>query len=123
MRQPSLDALIAKEGLPALVLVLVRVSLREIPRDGGEADGDPKFLEFSSDLSGAPAVLSCESTNEGLHFNRDGRPPGTALRNGSPVQLETLAMPTDDGVRLDDDEGLLPPRPDLRQKDPEYPID
>jgi hypothetical protein len=42
------------------VSIVVRISLREISRDGGEADRDPKLREFSPDLSGAPAVLICE---------------------------------------------------------------
>jgi hypothetical protein len=48
---------IVKEGSPSLALITVRLSLREISRDGGEADRDPKFFEFSPNLSGAPAVL------------------------------------------------------------------
>jgi hypothetical protein len=64
-------SVIAKEGPPPLALIRVRVSLREISRDGGKADRDPKLLEFSPDLSGAPTVLSCESTNEGLYLNPD----------------------------------------------------
>ena len=51
-------AVIAKEGPPPLALIMVRISLREISRDGGKADGNPKLLEFAPDLSGAPAVLS-----------------------------------------------------------------
>ncbi len=79
--------------------------------DGGEAHGEAQLFEFGLDLSGTPAVLIRKSTNQGLHFERDGRSTGTALRNGSPVQPETLAVPTDDGVWLDDDQGLFPTRP------------
>ena len=64
---------ITKECLPALALTMVRLSLWEISRDGGEADGDPKFREFSPDLSGASAVLICESTNEGLRLSPNRR--------------------------------------------------
>ncbi len=34
------------------------------------------------------------------------------------MQPEALAMPADDGFGLDDDEGLSPSRPELRQEDP-----
>jgi hypothetical protein len=54
---------IAKEHLPPLSLVVVWLSLREISRDGGEANRNPKLREFSPNLSGAPSVLSRESTN------------------------------------------------------------
>ena len=108
MRQPSLDALIAKEGLPALVLVLVRVSLREIPRDGGEAHRDPKLLEFGLNLPRAPTVLTRESTNEGLYLDGNGRSSRPSFRNESPVQSEAFSVPADNGVGLDDDQGFFP---------------
>jgi len=59
---------IVKERPPPLALIMVRLSLWEIPRDCGEANRDPKLREFSPDLSGSPAVLIRESTNEGLHL-------------------------------------------------------
>ncbi len=46
----------------------------------------------------------------------------SALRDRSPVQPESLAMPADDGFGLNDDQDLFPSRPDLRQQDPEAPI-
>ena len=95
---------IAKKRLPALALFVVRVSLREIPRDGGEANRDPELLEFRTDLSGTPAILVRESTNEGLNLWRDSRASGPRPRDGSPVEPITLAMPANDRVRLDDDE-------------------
>ena len=60
---------IAEKRPPSVALIMVRLSLREISRDGGQADGDSELSEFSADLSGAPTVLSCESTNEGLHLS------------------------------------------------------
>ena len=88
---------IVKERPPALALTMVRLSLWEISRDCGEADRDPKFFEFSPNLSGAPAVFICESTNEGLYLIRNGRSPRTTLRNRSPVQPKSFAMPADHG--------------------------
>ncbi len=70
---------IAKERLPALALVVVRVSVWKISRDSGEADPKAKLLEFRLDFSGSPAVLVCESTNESLQFDRNGRSPRTPL--------------------------------------------
>ena len=59
---------ISKERLPALALVVVRLSLRAISRDAGEADRNPKLLKSGLDLSRIPAVLSRESTNQRLHI-------------------------------------------------------
>jgi len=64
---------IAKKRLPALALILVGTSLREIPRDGGKADPKAELLEFRLDLSGSPTVLIGESTNEGLYLNGNRR--------------------------------------------------
>ncbi len=114
---------IAKKRPPLLALIVVRTSLREVSRDGGEADRDPKLFEFGPDFPGAPAVLIRESTNEGLHLRRNRGSSGSWLRARSPVEPETLAMPADNGVWLDDDQDLSPARPEFRQKDPEDPID
>jgi len=67
-------SVIVKERPPPLALIVVRISLRESSRDRGEADRDPEFFEFSPNLSGAPAVLIGESTNEdpNLSWNRRG---------------------------------------------------
>ena len=104
---------ISEERLPSLTLIAVGTSPREISRDGGETDRDSELLEFCSDLSGAPAVLIRESTDEGLNLRRDRRSSGSRPRDGSPVEPKTLAMPADDGVGLDDDQGVFPIRPDL----------
>ena len=102
---------IVKKRLPPLALMVVGISLREISRDGGKPNRDPKLRKFSPDLSGAPAVLSCESANEGLYVSRNGRTPGSAPRNRSPVEAESLAMPSDDGLGLNDDQNIFPPGP------------
>ena len=113
---------IAKKGLPALALVVVRVSLWKISRDSGKAHGELQLLEFGLDLSGTPTVLARESTNESLQLGWNRWSARTPLRDGSPVQPEALAMPADYGVGLDDDQGLFPARPEPGQKDPENPI-
>ena len=44
----------------------------------------------------------------------------TTLR--APVESEALAVPPDDGLRLDDDERLTPAGPDARENHPESAI-
>jgi hypothetical protein len=51
------------------------------------------------------------TTNEPLHLLRDRRPPGAMLRDASPIEAEALAVPTDHGVRFDDDESIFPAGP------------
>ena len=50
------------------------------------------------------------------------RPASCASRLPPPEQLEASAMPSDDGVRLDDEKGGTPVCPDLRHDRPEDPI-
>jgi hypothetical protein len=60
---------IVKKRLPPLALTVVRIALRKISRDSGEADRDPKLREFSLDFSGTPAVRVRKSANERLHLS------------------------------------------------------
>jgi hypothetical protein len=39
-----------------------------------------------------------------------------------PVELEALAMPANDGLRLHEDEGALPVWPQARERDPECAV-
>jgi len=105
---------ILKERLPPLALIVIRPSLWESSRDRGEANRDSKLREFRLDLSGSPAVLIRKPTNQGLNLNWNRRPAGSALRNGSPVEPETLSMPADHGVGLNEDPDLSPSRPHPR---------
>ena len=59
---------VANKRLPSLALIVIGISLWEISRDGAEADRDPELLEFRLDLSGAPAVLIREPTDQGLNL-------------------------------------------------------
>ena len=97
----------SEKRFPALALVLVQVSLREMPTDGGEAHGETQLFEFSLDLSGAPIVLLRESTNGSLHFDWDRMSSETGPRNESPIQSESVAVPADDRFGLDDDQDLF----------------
>jgi hypothetical protein len=45
---------IAKEGLPTLAWIVVRTSLREVARDGREAERNAELCELCPDLPGSP---------------------------------------------------------------------
>jgi ssDNA-binding Zn-finger/Zn-ribbon topoisomerase 1 len=69
---------IAKECLPALALIMVRLSLWQISRDCGESDRDPKLREFSPDLSGADSLSTeRESLMNPGQTDNDNRQPYT----------------------------------------------
>ena len=45
------------------------------------------------------------------------------LRDPSPVELEPRSMPTDDGIGIDNDERVLPSRPESEEGNPEDAIE
>ncbi len=96
---------IAEEGHPSLLLAWIGCSLREITRDGCEADCEAELLELAVDLPSTPAILVCQPTNECLQLLRDRWSPWTTLRNRPPIQEANLAVSANHGVRLADDEG------------------
>jgi hypothetical protein len=57
--------------------------------------------------------------NQRAHSGRYGRPPGTPTALPRPQQPKAAAVPGDDRRGFDHDERRAPPRPDLRQPDPE----
>ena len=76
------------------------------------------------------AQLGCGDENayihpadQGSNLRRRAGSSGvsTTLLPG-PILPKPLSMPPHDGVGLDDDEDLLPPRPEAAQRDPEEPI-
>jgi hypothetical protein len=74
--------------------------------DAGFADVDAEFEQFAMDTWRAPQrVLSVQSSNK-LAYLRWNRWPSTlpAPTLPRPEQPKALAMPRDDGGRLDDDE-------------------
>ncbi len=113
---------VSKERGPALALAVVGFSWWQIPRHGCEANCEPELQELSLNLPGPPVVFACESTDEHLQLLGDWRPPGTALRDPSPIEAEALPMPAHNGVRLDDHPGVSPARPEPGQRDPESTI-
>ena len=69
--------------------------------------GDPCVHNLSSTVQG---VLLCHAANElsGFVVGRVAARLTGASRPPSPMRLPTDAMPTDDGIRLDDDEVVTP---------------
>jgi hypothetical protein len=114
--------MIAKKRHPSLLLTGVGCSFREATRDACEADGEFELLELGVDFTSTPTILVGQPTNECLQFSRDRRSPWTTLRNGPPVQEETLAVSANHGVRLDDHERVFPARPEPEECYPERAV-
>jgi len=67
-------------------------------------------------------VLARHSTNQLANLSFDPRASGFPLRLPSPKELEALAMPSNNGVRLDDEQDRTPTWPDPGQADPEQAV-
>jgi hypothetical protein len=72
-------------------------------------------------------ILDDHSEDQLAHFLRSlsspDRPAGADFGNELPVQPESSEMPPDHRFRSDDDEGLLPIRPDSPSNYPEEPVE
>ena len=68
-------------------------------------------------------IVSAHAPDEVDVFARNFGPADfLGSRLPAPIEFEALAMPSDDGLRLDDDEGLLPAVPDSGEPHPEGAI-
>jgi hypothetical protein len=67
-------------------------------------------------------ILSRHFPDQLTNLHVDLRTADRNLRLPSPVELEALSMPFDDGLRFDDDQNLPPILPELRENHPEESI-
>jgi len=68
-------------------------------------------------------VLTTQSPDENSNLGIDLRPPHRFRpRFPSPVESETLLVPSDDSLRLNDEENRAPIGPELGEPNPENPI-
>lgn len=116
-------SVVAKECHPSLLLVAVGWPVWHVSRYGREAHGEAGLREFCMNLSSAPRIVQCELLDQRPNFGRDWWASQARPRNPSLVEPESSAVPSHHRVRLDDDEDLLPPRPDPGERDPECAIE
>ena len=116
-------SMIPKEGPPALQLRAPGESLGEVSRDRGEAHRETELLEFRLDFPCSPGILHGEPRNQFLHFGREAWSAGTPLRDPPPINPESLAVPPDHRLRLDDNQGFPPAGPEPMDCNPEGPIE
>ncbi len=113
---------IAEEGRPALPLAGISLLLGEVTRDRRKAYPDAQLRQLCLDLPRTPAVLGRHPDDEGFRFFRDRRSSRSGCRDRSPIPTKALAMPSDDGLRANDHEMVLPVWPQPRKSDPEGAI-
>ena len=116
-------SVVAKECHPSLLPVAVGWPLWHVARHGREAHREAELREFCMNLPSAPRIVRCELLDQCSNFGRDWWASQSRPRNPSPVEPESIAVPSHHRVRLDNDEGMLPPWPEPGERDPECAIE
>ena len=122
---PNRLAVVADEGAPGLVPARGVATGNHVatnraggvlnPELGGKLLGDLVLAPFG--------MVTRDASDEVDALAGDARSADLArARPAPPQQLETLAMPCDDRVRLDDDQGTIPVRPKPSEESPEESI-
>ena len=121
---PDLDAVLGQELPPPRRRRSARVP-SHVVSDRPRADSNAKARQFRLDSALSPQrVLLSHAENESLGF-AVGRFPACfvgASRPPSPMGLPTDAMPSDDSIRLDDDEMVTPIREPAADQNPESTV-
>ncbi len=89
------------------------------------ADLDSQLEQFTVDARGAPQrVVPAHSPDQIPHL-RGHRRSSFPSRSGfpTPEQPKTLAVPANDGLRFDDDDGIHATGPQAIEPHPEEPVD
>ena len=109
--RPALAGVVVKERGPGLLGGKRSTGLVHVPLDGALGDRDVQLEQFSADAFGAPGavlvghlpdqchILECEWCSAG---------PCPSLRAMSPYATEQVAVPAQEGIRLDNQQGLFP---------------
>ncbi len=115
-------AVVPQGGLPAVDLVRLSGAARHVARDCSLGDVESQHLQLAMDARRAPTSVAGHPYDQPTDFAINSR---TARRASSrfPGREETEApsMPTDDGVRLNDDQGVAPAGQTMKQ-DPEEAV-
>jgi hypothetical protein len=114
---------IVKKSKPPLARIAAAQNLSQIPSHTSFRDAEPEFLEFTVDLRRSPVrVLIRKASDEYANLFCDLW--STSLRPGtpSPIETETGAVPTDNSLRLHDDEDIAPTRPTAAESRPEEAV-
>ena len=114
-------AMVTEKSLPALALLRVCWSPWHQPGNRCLPDFVAELEQLAMDPRRAPVVLGCHLADEVSDLGFGWRTTGfiASLRLPSPVEPEALPMPSDDRVRLHDDQCRPPSGPGSAHQHPE----
>src|SRR6516164_686695 len=114
--------MVIEKGAPSLRRWLA--GAHHVLGNRGLGQHESQFEEFSMDPRRSPkGIGQAHPANELTSLFRQFRPSRLSMAAfPAPVQPESLAMPSDHGLRFDDDECRAPTRPKPPQTRPEEPV-
>src|SRR5215813_63731 len=120
-------AVVLEECQPALHLRLVGLALEplQIARHGGFRNLKSESQQFPVDAGRTPGwILGLHAPNQPLNLHANARATGAFRpRSPSPKQAKTSTKPGRYGIRLHDDQGIRPPRPQTAKGDPKGSVE
>src|ERR1700723_807174 len=114
--------MIAQEGHPSFCRLGASWRFPHPSQHSSLGDIEAEHLQFSMNARRTPClVLGYHAENDLPQFPADtlSSPLGSVSRNPRPIQSETLAVPADNGLRLNENQCPLPANPQLPQHYPE----
>src|SRR5262245_25173097 len=111
-----------QEGAPGLSRgASARVS--QILLDRAFGDVNLQFEQFAPNALGSPqTIIQRHGLNQGDGLGRDFGSPRNRFRTLPPEPAERLAVPVEEGLRLDNEERLFPVTDGTREYDQEHAI-
>ena len=114
--------MIAQEGHPSFCRFVASWRFPHPSQHSSLGDIEAEHLQFSMNARRTPClVLGYHAENDLPQFPSDtlSSRSGSVSRNPRPIQSETLAVPADNGLRLNENQCALPANPQLPQHYPE----
>ncbi len=106
---PHVVCIILQERVPILRRRRGWPYATQVGADGVLGDADTQFEQFAADPFRTPArILGGHLLNQVHHVLAEMRPPKAGTTLEPPEELEPLAMPTEESIRFENQEGLLP---------------
>ena len=117
-------AVILQKGKPTIARITAAADGSQISSDGSFRNGEAELHKLPVNPRSAPVgVLFRQATDQNSHLVADLRPAAARPGPPSPVQAKAGTVPSDDRLRLDDDEDVGRSRPQGLQSRPEEPIE
>ncbi len=120
---PDLVGVVPEEGRPRLPARARGLVTAQVGLEGALGDGHPQLQEFAADALGTPErVVGRQQPDQGDRLRRERRASRPRARLAPPERAETRAMSAQQGLGLDEEQGLPPGADAAREQHQERQI-